>query len=127
MRAIAAFLRLRSYAIVLMNFFGASMLGLVTIHLFVGMLLGFCLTVFILIPITAITLVEAILLQPAAGSWSSMVWRIVVLIVAVEVGYILGAALRGFKLRARIPNASPRQKRGLSRSKRSNVDQQGGQ
>ena len=99
-----------------MNFCGASMLGLVAIHLFVGMLLGFCFTVFILIPITAITLVEAILLQPVAGPWSSMIWRIVVLIVAVEVGYILGAALRGIRLRARIPNTSPRQKRGLSRS-----------
>jgi hypothetical protein len=102
------------------------MLWLVAIHLFVGMLLGFCFTVFILIPITAITLVEAIFLQTAAGSWSSMVWRIVVLIVAVEVGYILGAALRGISLKAIIPNTSHRQKRG-SMSRRSNTDQQDGQ
>ena len=77
------------------------MLGLVAIHLFVGALLGFCLTVVIVIPIAAITLIEAILLQPAAGSWSSMVWRAVVLIVAVEVGYILGAVLRDITLKAR--------------------------
>jgi hypothetical protein len=75
------------------------MLWLVAIHLFVGALLGFCFTVFIVIPIAAVTLVEAILLlQPAAGSWSSMAWRAVMLIVAVEVGYILGAALRGIRL-----------------------------
>jgi hypothetical protein len=77
------------------------MLGLVAIHLFVGALLGFFLTVVIVIPIAAITLIEAILLQPAAGSWSSMVWRAVVLIVAVEGGYILGAVLRDISLKAR--------------------------
>ena len=104
-----------------MNFCGASMLGLVAIHLFVGALLGFRFTVFVVIPIAAITLVEAVLLlQPAAGSWSSMVWRAVVLIVAIEVGYILGAVLRGISLRARIPNTPSRQSRGSSRSKRSN-------
>jgi hypothetical protein len=84
-----------------MNFCGASMLGLVAIHLLVGALLGFWFTVFIVIPIAAIALIEAILLQPAAGSWSSMVWRAVMLIVAVEVGYILGAVLREISLRAR--------------------------
>ena len=95
------------------------MLGLVAIHLFVGALLGFRFTVFVVIPIAAITLIEAILLQPV-GSWSSMVWRAVVLIVAIEVGYILGAVLRGISLRARIPNTPSRQSRGSSRSKSSN-------
>jgi hypothetical protein len=44
-----------------MNFCGASMLGLVAIHLLVGALLGFCVTVFIVIPIAAIALIEAFL------------------------------------------------------------------
>ena len=100
------------------------MLWLVAIHLFVGALLGFRFTVFIVIPIAAVTLVEAVLLlQPAAGSWSSMAWRAVMLIVAVEVGYILGAALRGIRLRARIPNTPPRRNSGSSRSKQNNADQ----
>jgi hypothetical protein len=44
-----------------MNLCGASMLGLVAIHLLVGALLGFCVTVFIVIPIAAIALIEAFL------------------------------------------------------------------
>jgi hypothetical protein len=95
------------------------MLGLIAIHLFVGALLGFRFTVFVVIPIAAATLIEAILLQPV-GSWSSMVWRAAVLIVAIEVGYILGAVLRGIRLGARISNSPSRQSRGSSRSKRSN-------
>jgi hypothetical protein len=43
------------------------MLGLIAIHLFVGALLGFRFTVFVVIPIAATTLIEAILLQPVGS------------------------------------------------------------
>jgi hypothetical protein len=73
---------------------GHPMLLLVVINLLVGALLGVRFTVFIVIPAAVAASVEAILLEPATGSWGSLVWHAVVLILAIEVGFILGAVWR---------------------------------
>ena len=75
------------------NSFGHPMLSLVIINLLAGALLGVRFTVVIVIPAAFAALVEAILLEFGAGSWNSLVWHTVILIVAIEVGFILGVAL----------------------------------
>src|SRR2546423_1596268 len=72
------------------------MLLLASINFLVGALFGVRYRVMILLPLTAIAIPEAILIQVQAEAWISTLWKTLVLLACVEIGYLAGTLLGAF-------------------------------
>jgi hypothetical protein len=82
------------------------MLMLSICNILAGALLGFYFTVLIVIPAAVAVFFEVLFLGSAQDSWLIMVWHFVVLIFSVELGFLLGAALRIAAMRKKTDNPS---------------------
>jgi hypothetical protein len=69
------------------------MLLLASINFLVGALFGVRYRVMILLPLTAIVVPEAILIHVQAETWISTLWKTLVLLACVEIGYLAGTVL----------------------------------
>jgi hypothetical protein len=80
------------------------MLVLSICNILAGALLGFYFTVLIIIPAAAAVFFEVLFLGSAQDSWWIMIWHFIVLIAFVELGFLLGAALRIAAMRKKADN-----------------------
>ena len=94
---------LRRVRLIILSSIQASkqMLVLSICNILAGALLGFYLTVLIIIPAAAAVFLEVLFLGSAQDPWLIMLWHFVVLIVLVELGFLLGAGLRIAAMRKR--------------------------
>ena len=71
------------------------MLLLALLNFAVGAGLGIRFGVMVLIPLTALAIIESVLFGYSTGSgWISALWQCVILIAALDVGYLVGLTIR---------------------------------
>jgi hypothetical protein len=72
------------------------LVALAAIHFVLGAVLGARFRVFMLLPFVALAILEAVVFEPPIVKWSSVLWHSMLLIVCLEIGYLIGAALTTF-------------------------------
>ena len=78
------------------------MVSLTSIHLLVGIILGLFFRVWIIVPVATAVLAESILIliNWSVPIWSGLIWSFG-LLAALELGYVLGSAVRLIVARSR--------------------------
>ncbi len=72
------------------------LLTLALVNCFLGALVGIRYRVWIIIPLSAIAILEVAILEFREATWTSILWHAGALIVSIELGYLVGSAIGAY-------------------------------
>jgi hypothetical protein len=67
------------------------MLRLIIFNLLLGAVCGLRFRVMILVPLTALAVIQVLFFAPDSGSWIAVMWRCAVLVIGLQAGFLFGA------------------------------------